>query len=94
MEEQKILFADLYRLTEDAKEKIKILNKVLPGLLKVETWPNITKIVNGISLEATNIRRIAGEIEHSIKEFVTYGLYEGQRAGSTPLESMADKETK
>ena len=92
MEEQKILFADLYRLTEGIKEELKVLNKELPNLLKNEDWPALTAMLNIIHSEAAIIYKMSECIAINVNEFLDKGPYEGQRGGRMPLESLAEED--
>lgn len=89
MEEQKILFADLYRLTESLRGEVKDLQKKIGFTLNGDEWARVTQTVNGIVSEAVLISRLAMAIEECCDAFLNGGPYEGQGAGRLPLEAMA-----
>lgn len=89
MEEQKILFADLYRLTESLRGEVKDLQKKIGFTLNGDEWDRITLTVNDIVAEAALISRLSMAIEECCDMFLKGGPYEGQGAGRLPLEAMA-----
>lgn len=89
MEEQKILFADLYRLTESLRGEVKDLQKKIGFTLNGDEWDRITLTVNDIVAEAVLISRLSAAIEECCDMFLKGGPYAGQGAGRLPLEAMA-----
>ncbi|MBR2800337.1 MAG: hypothetical protein IKE04_05620 [Oscillospiraceae bacterium] len=92
MEEQKILFADLYRLLGAIKTELKDTGKEIERLLLGGDWESISMTVNGIISEAQMIGNVAQAMIDNADLFLQNGPYPGQTAGMLPLESMAKKE--
>lgn len=91
MEEQKILFADIYRLLGSIRGELKVIDKSAQELLyKQADWDQTSLLVNGIASEADIVRRMSEAIMVYINGFLDGGPYEGERAGTTPLEALAE----
>lgn len=89
VEEQKILFADLYRMIGAAKDELKTAAKETDKLLEGHNWENLTMLVNGIIGEAAILKKIGEMIITAADCFLKNGPYEGQSAEYLPLERMA-----
>ena len=89
MEEQKILFADLFRLIAGIKDELKTAAKDVSTLLDGGDWESVTMRVNGIAAEAQLIQSMAQYMTDNISLFLERGPYPGQSAGVLPLESLA-----
>lgn len=89
MEEQKILFADLFRLLGGIKDEVKTAAKDITTLLDGGDWEAITMRVNSIAAEAQLIKSMAQYMSDNIQLFLEGGPYPGQSAGILPLESLA-----
>lgn len=92
MEEQKILFADLFRLIAGIKDEVKTVAKDVGTLLDGGDWESITMRVNSIAAEAQLIQSMAQYMTDNISLFLERGPYPGQSAGVLPLESLAGGE--
>ena len=92
MEEQKILFADLFRLIAGIKDEVKTAAKDVGTLLSGGDWDSVTMRVNGIAAEAQLIGSMAQCMTDNISLFLERGPYPGQSAGVLPLESLAGGE--
>ena len=88
MEEQKILFADIFRLIAGIKDELKAATKDCGTLLDGGDWESITMRVNAIAAEAQLIQSMAKYMNDNIAQFLENGPYEGQSAGILPLESL------
>lgn len=88
MEEQKILFADIFRLIAGIKDELKAASKDCGTLLEGGDWESITMRVNAIAAEAQLIQSMARYMNENITQFLEHGPYEGQSAGILPLESL------
>lgn len=91
MEEQKILFADLYSLTDSLKDEVKGLGKKIELVLMNSDWTQITMIVNGLVAESEIIARLAANLDECCDRFLHGGPYAGQGAGQLPLEGMVEE---
>lgn len=92
MEEQKILFADLFRLIAGIKDEVKTVAKDVGTLLDGGDWDAVTMRVNSIAAEAQLIQSMAQYMTDNISLFLERGPYPGQSAGVLPLESLAGGE--
>jgi len=90
MEEQKILFADLYRLTDTLKGEVKELGKHISFVMSEDDWSRLTLTVNGLVSSAELIEGISRHIVKVCDLFLHGGPYAGQGAGRLPLEGMAE----
>lgn len=90
MSEQKILFADIYRLLGSIRSEAKLLDKANQDLLYQMDWESATMKLNEIISEAQLIQKMAVAIETYTDMFVKCGPYEGQRGMLTPMEAMAE----
>ena len=89
MEQQKILFADLYRLLGGIKDETKTLGKEGQNLLSAfADWESVTMCVNSIVSEAELIRSMAHAMIQNCDIFLRNGPYTGQSVGMLPLEFM------
>ena len=88
MEEQKILFADLFRLIAGIKDEVKTVAKDVGTLLDGGDWEAVTMRVNSIASEAQLIQSMAQYMTENISLFLENGPYPGQSAGTLPLESL------
>lgn len=88
MEEQKILFADIFRLIAGIKDELKAASKDCGTLLDGGDWESITMRVNAIAAEAQLIQSMARCMNDNITRFLENGPYEGQSAGVLPLENL------
>lgn len=88
MEEQKILFADLFRLLGGIKDELKTAQKDIGTLLDGGDWEAVTMRVNSIAAEAQLIQSMAQYMTENISLFLERGPYPGQSAGVLPLESL------
>ena len=88
MEEQKILFADLFRLLGGIKDELKTAQKDIGTLLDGGDWEAVTMRVNSIAAEAKLIQSMAQCMTENISLFLERGPYPGQSAGILPLESL------
>ena len=90
MEQQKMLFADLYRLLASVKGNTKLMNKDIEKLhYGFADWDSATTCVNGLISTADRIRVIAEAMMVAAQIFLSNGPYEGQSAESLPLETIA-----
>ncbi|MBR4457605.1 MAG: hypothetical protein IKS31_01465 [Clostridia bacterium] len=90
MEEQKILFADVYRLLGSIRAELKMIDKAAQELLYEQPdWEHVSMIVNGISADAELARKMSECIRLHVTNFLENGPYAGESAGITPLEAMA-----
>lgn len=90
MEEQKILFADLYRLMGCIKGETKDAGKAIDRLLGgFADWESLSMAVNGIVSEAQLIASMAQAMIDNADLFLRNGPYEGECAHTLPLESYA-----
>ena len=93
MEEQKILFADLYRLMGAARSELKMLGKQVESLLLWMDWDSLSLTTNEIISLSARIGNIAQAMIDATDTFLQNGPYEGERKGVTPLEGLANDET-
>ena len=91
MEEQKILFADLFRLTAGLKDELKELTKEISEVLIDQDWNNVTMTVNGIAGHAARISLIATGIRSNIDDFLACGPYLHQTGDRLPMEALAEE---
>lgn len=89
MDEQMILFANLFRHLKTIREETKLIDKGVQSLLKPNTWENLSIILNGIVSEAQLVQVISETMQVQMDMFLKRGPYEGQGAGKLPLEGMA-----
>lgn len=89
VEEQKILFADLYAMIAAAKDELKTAAKETNKLLEQREWESLTMLVNGIIGEAAILKKLGEMIIEKADIFLKNGPYEGQSAEYLPLERMA-----
>ena len=93
MEQQKMLFADLYKLLASVKINTKLMNKEIGNLLfGFADWDSATTCVNGLIATADRIRTVAEDMMVLAGRFLNGGPYEGQSAESLPLETIARQE--
>ena len=92
MERQKLLFSDLYRLLTSIKGNTKTMAKDIDNLLfEFADWDSATTNVTGLISTADRIRIIAESMMVLASGFLEGGPYEKQRAGTLPLETMAEE---
>lgn len=89
---QRILFAELYRLTDYIKDETKALTKTNELILTGMEWDTLTNAANRIIDTTREIQKRAVQIQSQAAEFIVNGPYPGQTPGKTPLESAADTE--
>lgn len=89
MEEQKILFADLYRLVGGIKDEAKFTGKEAEKvLMSYADWESLSLVINGIISEAQAIGAMAQAIIDNADLFLRNGPYIGESAHVLPLESL------
>lgn len=89
MEEQKILFADVYRLLGSIRAELKVIDKAAQELLYEQPdWDHVSMIVNGISSDAELMRKMSESIRIHVNQFLADGPYINERVGITPLEAL------
>ena len=93
MEEQKILFADLYRHLRTIRDGIKLIEKGAQSLLTGGTWQNMTLTLNGIVAEARTLEATSSAMEAETALFLEHGPYIGQGANRLPLEGLVEEVT-
>ena len=91
-DKQRILFAELYRLTNYIKDETKALTKTNELILTGMEWDTLTNAANSIIDTAREIQKRAVQIQSQAAGFIVNGPYPGQTPGKTPLESAADTE--
>lgn len=90
MQEQKILFADVYRLLGSIRGELKVIDKKAQELLYQQPdWESVSMIVNEVFAEAQIMRKMSDAIMQYVVDFLESGPYEGQEPGITPLEVIA-----
>ena len=94
MEQQKILFADLFRLLDSIREEVKLTGKSVGSLLYEADWDKVSMTVNGITTEADLIRRMCNAMVQNCEQFLQNGPYVYQSVGATPMEGLAMEMTK
>lgn len=92
MNELKILYVDLLRHVNIMKADTKEMGKEIDSLLGLTQWESIEACVNDIDMIAQRIKAYCANVRTLVDNFLINGPYEGQRAGVTPLESLAGKE--
>lgn len=91
MEEQMILFANLFRHLKTIREEIKVIDKSVQGLLQGKDWEDLTLTLNEIASEARLVQAASVYMREAVDSFLACGPYEGQGAGRLPLEGLVDE---
>ena len=91
MDEQMILFANLFRHLKAIREELKLVDKGVQSLLQPNTWENLTLTLNGIVSETQLMQVISETMQANVDMFLKRGPYLAQGAGKLPLEGMAEE---
>lgn len=91
MDEQMILFANLFRHIKAIRDEMKLIDKGVQSLLQPNTWENLTLILNGIVSEAQLMQVISETMRCNVDMFMRNGPYLAQGAGKLPLEGLAEE---
>ena len=91
LKKQKMLFADVWRIVNEMKKQLKVIDKESQELLyRQRDWSSVSSLVNEICTDADVVRRKSEAIMIYINDFLLNGPYVGETAGKTPMEAMAE----
>lgn len=92
MDQQKVLFADLYRLLNSIKGETKTAAKMIDTLMfNDDEWEHLSITVNGIITQAELIKAMCKAIVDNADNFLQNGPYANEGAHVTPLEGWANE---